>query len=327
MNIKHTSRAAFSTLVGALAILATTPAQADWSLWQGACGNYYLDAEVLYWKPIHEPILTARVLTSAVSQHDLDLTGQYDVGGRVRLGYEVCDWFFDVAYLYYRGTDHNEATGVPDFIAVDPVFDFSQVSFFETKAAIRYQNIDARIGHHLCSGRWWDTFVYANARWVTMDIINMAEFKDVDGDNFTLETLRQTGDFNGGGLGLGLGGNVCAWRGFGLTSTAGITLIYGESRAEDYTIIRLDGDDITSNTAVLINQPTPNCYTHAFPAFDLRFGVDYNFCMGCLDVTAEVGYELDYYFNVLPLSQNRLEQSEFSDMGFAGPYFKLAIVF
>jgi len=298
-------------------------------------GNFYLTVEGLYWTVNHCPIGVAR----RSNQNSVDPEGltaetylynEYDGGVRGRIGYEFCSFFTDVAYLYYsnKEKEDEELDGFNAMrVAGGPPSDEDQ-SFISSKAKFRYQNVDVRLGYNLCQTNCFTPFVYVNARWVRVDFKNIVDAIDTDTTNPELFHARQASRFNGGALGVGLGGHYTFCGNFGIGSTANFMALIGQTTF-NYSKI---------NESRSYNPFFEKTYSwdHVTPSVEFRLGLDYSCCLFCFDVTVEIGYELDWYPNLLyyfsenepaPGASFRIPNLTCQDIGFSGPFFRLTAGF
>lgn len=302
------------------------------------CGCY-AEVEALIWKTMHNPIFVARRFdsgTGAPRQRDeLYLTGEYDPGVRVRFGYQTCDWFADISYLYFFNTEkvHKDRGDFDEMIlAGGRPNNNARVINAKSTATFRYQNVDGRLGYCLCQGNNFSSFVYGNARWVKIDFKNHTQGQNADNPGFE-DFLKQDSHFNGAGLGIGLGGRFYGCYGLGISANLGVMAIIGETELKNYSSASFD-DTSSSVFANFISNPQR--WSHILPALDFKIALDYAFCCCSYWLKLEFGYELNQYFNVLRYASENLAPPQFSaetplfttqDIGFAGPYVGVTVKF
>lgn len=298
-------------------------------------GNFYVTLEALYWQPMHYPIFVARRSMSDVNpapRDELYLNGTYDPGVRARLGYLTCNCFTDIAYLYFH-SDEKHDRSIDNFNKMEiagapPSYDTE--IYAKGRSKFRYQNVDGRYGQFFCRCGNNFAFYYANARWVKVDFKNQVRAVPVGGTDF-LDFFKQDSHFNGGGFGLGLGGHYVLCGKLGIAGNVGIMAIIGQTSLKNFN----SNFDLGFFVTEAFLKRSEN-WTHVVPALDFRLGIDYAFCWCCFNGKIEVGYELDYYANILRYASSNLVSTpnseripffEVQDLGFAGPYFNLTFMF
>ncbi len=331
-------------LMCALAISAGELLYADYGSCDPCCCpscEIYLDIDALYWKTMHCPIFVARrsignqaSLGSPRPRDDLYHMGEFDGGVRARLGYQQCNTFTDLSYLYFYSKD-DESEDMDDFNRMRMAFlpgvnNQSRVLNVASKAEFRYQNVDGRFGRFFCFSDCFNAFFYGNARWVKIDFKQSLEGTSEDIPS-SPNSAKQDSHFNGAGLGLGTGARYRICGNFGLTATTGVMAIIGESNLKNFASTWDENSGL--HDSFLDNQET---WCHILPAFDFRVGLEYACCWHCFDMRVEVGYELNYYNNILRYasensfpSPGSAEIPVFScqDIGFGGPYLNIQFTF
>ncbi len=302
---------------------------------------YYAEIEALYWKTYHCPIFIAERFDDALANgialpHDqFYLDGAYNGGTRIRLGTRSCACFFDLSYLYFRSDEHESASrdGFNTMVMAGNVGDSDRVLSAKSTGKFRYQNLDGRLSYDLDLVRCLDAFLYSNARLMRIDFQNNTTGVPVNplpADPSLENFFKQESEFKGGGVGFGVGTRAHLCGGLSLHGSGGVMAIYGASKLKNFTSRTI------SNPLVRINVlKTPQIQHHLFPGLELRAGLDYGFCICGRPVELEVGYELDYYAKVLRYASEteiefgRAEIPHFTcqNIGFGGPYFRLALSF
>lgn len=148
---------------------------------------------------------------------------------------------------------------------------------------------------------------------------------DNDGDTFNSRAFSR---FNGGGLGIGFGGHYSICGNFGIGSTFNFIALIGE------TLFNFSASD--EDTGINAHFARSKGWDHVIPGFEFRLGIDYAFCLCKFDFTVEVGYELDWYSDLLfypshnlpaPEMSARIPTTDCQSIGFAGPFFRLTAAF
>jgi len=294
------------------------------------CANtqdYYGDIEALYWKPSHAPIIAGRQIGPSGGglrfRENFIIKGDHDWGVRARFGYAGCGFFLDASYLYYDESNTSSFTAAPGSVIRMPSGAGSDnLQFLSSKLSWRYQNVDVRYGHHFLRDCRSTFYAYGNARWVKV------EFSNLDTGIRTTplvnpDTYLQKTDFNGGGLGVGVGGRYALCWGFGLGGSLGAMAVIGDL---DPTIALFEAD--IGNSFLTVEENAATC---VLPALELRFGLDWSKQCRCLKLGAEVGYELDTYFDLTRHNigidrdgADDVPQLTYFGTGFGGPYFRVS---
>ncbi len=297
---------------------------------EGAC-TFKSSLEALYWSPVQDPVPVGRRTVVSPNdpgpREDLLQTAGSQWGVQALVGYQWNRQGLDLTYAYFCSvkTVGYEPNGFP--VMVIPGSDTDgglndDVQFIHAKTSSLYQKVDLRYASFLgsCQELY---YVYCNARWIEVDLKNLDRGKRVDPGPFT-DYFHQTSSFQGAGLGFGLGAHF-PWRcGLGMGGRAGFMGIMGRQK------IFYDFLSQRSGNLQLDEKPT----TLFSPAFDFRLALDYRFCLGCLMVQAEVGYQLDYYIDVTrhnlwvgqSIEDDVVQLANFN-MGFGGPFLSLSAYF
>lgn len=306
------------------------------------CGNYYVEIEALYWKTMHDPIFVARRSSQTRGsdfvtnpKDELYHTGDWSWGVRGRLGYETCDWFADISYLYYASED-KRSEGLGGFnrlhIVGSPAFAGNETeTFVASKAKFHYQNIDGRWGHFFYNQCQSNIFLYGNARGVKIDYDQHS--RGIPSTSTTFDDyFIQEAEFRGGGLGMGIGSHYRFCGNFGIGGNAGILAVMGNTRYNFRSFYLQSSAPGTQETHLAKAEN----WWHMLPAFDFKVGIDYEFCWSCFNFGIEVGYELNYYANILRShsensmslpSSERIPTLQQQDIGFGGPFVNVDISF
>lgn len=106
---------------------------------------------------------------------------------------------------------------------------------------------------------------------------------------------------------------------FALKGRCSSSLLVGKESGFDRSLGINTNQKIIKSTAKII------------PVFDLRFGIEYTYCLRCLEFEVEAGYEFLTYQGALPFSNNQTASSEFvvgcTNASMHGPYISLHVIF
>ena len=316
------------------------------------CGTFYGTVEGLIWRTNHCPIFVASKQNKNKGDNPgardiVYLDEDYEGGVRVRFGYETCAYFADVSYLHFENTDKQKAER-GDFDDMQPAggghFGSDQdrgLDFLESRVKFRYQNVDFRYGRFFCQESCLAPYLYAHARWLRVTFENEVaggaieddpQSNGVDQESISRYSLNQKSTFKGGALGLGLGAHYTFCGNFGIGTNLGFMALIGETDIQ-YTSTNEVGTTRGPNTVFI----SKDCWDHVTPGVEFRLGIDYSCGLcGCFQVDVEVGYELDWYSDLLYYysanasasgSSGRIPAFSCQDIGFAGPFVRLTVGF
>lgn len=297
--------------------------------------EWYASVDALYWTVGHAPIFAAIKLDNNdnPNRQPLYMKGTYDGGARARFGFRESNKFAHISYLNFYATENKFFVKGDEFTFMLPsggrAGTNSNVNFLDVGVKFRYQNVDLLYGVPLPTCFHVLPFAYAHARWARIDYTY-----DADGElrfGFPGESsfrMKQQSGFQGGGLGLGLGGTYSFWKHFNLHSNVGVLALIG-STYFDY----LSRDDGAGDLATIFTKR--DTWNHVIPGMDFQISLDYNFCLcRCFTVAVEIGYELDWYadilnyssINLIPQGANgRIMPFSTQSLAFGGPFFRLTV--
>jgi hypothetical protein len=303
---------AILTLVGA-ASLAATGAQAS------DCGCWELGAEALYWKTC-SPAFTYATIRSETEGRLENVKPGSEWGFRLFGTYHDDCRFITLDWTYFKPSDAS-FIGPNSFYQISPVaVNLPEAVWNDSIGRIRlhYTKVNLRIGYHLHQSCCLDFYSYIGGRYV-----DIKQKKGSESNRFpsgTYNILERT-DFDGLGLEAGVGADYAIACGFNLATHFGPVVLLGHQRLR-YEV----ESDFAQNT--ILRYPT---YTHCVPGAEFRIGLNYAYDCRCGSIIGEIGYHVDYYFDILA-SQNISASggSGFSrcvNVGFAGPYASLSVCF
>jgi Legionella pneumophila major outer membrane protein precursor len=284
-------------------------------------GQMEFGVEALYWKPdnggfdyLLTPADEGRLLNASV--HTLRPDYDWGVRGTGRYFSPSGCTALEFSGLWIRSTDSVNKPRTNGFIA------FSRDESDSGAAArlrIEYWNLDLRLTQFLVRDPRYNIYALGGARFASHS------FKEASAGLFDPQTngLVPVGGaiesrFDGAGPEVGIGGDVCIWQGFSLISHSSIYAIVGERRTRGATI--RPEQALKFDRATVIS-----------PCLNIRVAIRYCLSWSCFQLSGEMGYELDHYWNALNVvpslnganNQQRLER----DIGWAGPYAGLMVGF
>ena len=321
------------------------------------CGDLGLGLDYLYWKPMHCPFHYASEITmfeatgspARDEKRVYEVKADYDSGFRVHADYELCCSFLNVSYLFYRSSErrHREPERggtaspnvfVPTNIPLGSAGGANPLSFAFVEGSMRftYQNVDVRYGqflHRMCG---CNIYTFGNLRYVDLERKDAVNGVDIDTENPNWRFERKS-EFQGLGFGVGLGGNFHICNGFIATGELNTMGIIGNLKTPTDVV-----NEAATPAELRTKYPSPTCI---IPALDFRLALNYQLCCPCVIIDLEVGYEVNYYWGPLAFADDRayptvdittasgaeiLEINDTRvchDIGFAGPYFGITLIF
>ena len=189
-----------------------------------------------------------------------------------------------------------------------------------------YQNVDLKIGRSLCDCCNLDLLVVM--RWFD---ITRKRISIVDGDQpgvgLAHGSFVQKAEFEGFALGLGFAGETCVWDRFGMAGHLTLLAAIGQQRTPIFREIT----NFDSAGNIVDIDVTVRPVTGVAPAIDYRLGMTYTDDCTCIAVIGEVGYGGHYYWKALRYNTQSKQVTSRSrtveDIGFAGPYIRLGVLF
>ncbi|MBS0622531.1 MAG: hypothetical protein JSR80_06200 [Verrucomicrobia bacterium] len=241
--------------------------------------------------------------------------------------------FAGVGYQWFEGRDTGRLLGAFNTIMRDNTLSSSTV---DGRLYWRYQNVDLRIGaiQSSCHG---EVYGFINGRWIDLEHTrNTTSVRPPVAVANETDIAKEKAQFQGGALGIGVGGRRNLLCNFGVIGELNILGVIGkrQTTATFFThIVNTDGE--ITNT---LYDPGYKSVTNVTPEIDLRIGLDYTWCCNCWMVIGEVGYELDYFWNVFDFPNalnsgltNRTSGTSWKngceDVGFSGLFFGLRTLF
>ena len=330
-----------------LAFVATLVGAQECPNW--FCGDLEVGIQALYWKPIQCPFHYASEVTMfeatgpAHSEKTVhESKAQYDWGYRFYADYDLGCWFVGLSYQWYRSSTRSHVeperptnpfapTNLP--LAATGAGGVTGWTFINPTLRIEYENVNFRYGQSLKRVCGFDFYTFANVRWVDIERVDNIKAVAAAG---TWDVERRA-EARGVALGAGLGGRF---------AICDCVTVYGEFNPMALigslkTPVQMTDLSSTSGNIHLKNvSPSPTCVN---PALDFKIAINYVYCCSCLNLEFELGYELDYYWNVTALPPEEFYRTATMDsaadlldinstrhcgnIGFAGPYFGVGLQF
>ena len=279
------------------------------------CGLFEFGAHALYWKPMTCSWAYGRIPGTNESRVQ-SIKADYEWGLQV-FGIYTRDCFF--AELSYTWLETRDASRRISGLVI-PVFPVvTNLNGAVAKLDYDYQNVDLKLGRFLHRTCGCEFNLFGNIRWVEIE-----ERRMLTGDNqFPTAPgptrLTYEAEFSGVGLGVGTGGEytICGpFHAYGQLNF--MAIIGGRKNPTNFAqgTIQALRVDYKKNTCII-------------PAAEFRFGFNYQVTWRCLTTVWEIGYEVDYYWNVIERTNQDSDSQtrECIDLGFAGLYFGGKVLF
>lgn len=295
----------------------------------GFCADVEVGADVLYWKPTHCTWNYATLFfpdqSNPTNVRTFDLKSDYDFGFRVNVALLRNCLYTQASYLWIKTNDDQKARVQPDSVLVISSFTDTlpaNTSLAQANARQRftYQNFDIRLGNYLHRSRGCDFHLFANLRWAEIEKEQLLRgtVEDTGGNALFGGQLERDFRFYGIGLGVGMGGEFCLFQGFNALGEVGLMGLIGNRKVRRHYFLDPLGE------ATDTTYPTQ---TTVVPAAQFRLAINYSWCTQCATIIAELGYELDYYWNAINFTNAPTWDRFCEDAGFAGPYAGVQVVF
>lgn len=285
-------------LVGLLTLapLAAKPIHLSFACCREGC--FEAGAEALYWKPCVTPFQYAST-GEASNLTQKFINPDYHWGFRIYGAYfteDLCN-FVKLGWVYLHTSDAGSVKGV---------INEGGASKAEASLKLRYNRVNLRGGHYFTRGKCLNTYIYAGARYI--EIRDRRALKTT-GTASGVVKENNISRFEAGGFEVGLGAEYNIGCGFNFTASVAPTVAIGSKRFNSLT------------------QSDPH-QTACVPGGDLRLGVNFAGCCCGTRLTAELGYEMQYYFDPYTLRPFDAPNLPFdTNAGFAGLYLSLGVRF
>lgn len=283
--------------------------------------------DTLFWKPIQTPIAVGRrtvlIAEDSGPREDLLLKPDSQWGVQAELGYLCNNQALDFNYTYFCSCNKEDydLDGFPT-LRIPGGETADNLQFISASTTVLYQKGDLRYAQFLdsCCSQF---YIYTNVRWTEIKLENLDLGKREQPGPFT-DSYDQASRFSAGGLGFGLGGSYELGQGLSVVARGGLMGLIGNLKMLQTVYIS------ESEEALILK---PQSYTIMTPALDFRLGIGH-FLPACLcTLEAEIGYQMDYYFDVtrhnmwVGAAEDDTVQLNAFNQGFGGFYFRLAAYF
>jgi hypothetical protein len=289
-------------------VQADSCSQEDWCQWNGC---WRLGAELLYWQPC--VCEWDAGLGSTFPEDDIDSTiltikPSADFGFRLIGGYDSEDGceFATLSWTHLRSTD---AWNVPPFSIT--TFGIDQVTDLALGVKSEYNRVSLQAGRYLYQGCGANFYTVAGLDFIDFDLKRSANYVA----SSTFAEYFEKSEYYGLGFELGLGGEYHIGCGFNLAGKVGAVASFG--RRKHRSAFPQDP----------LFQEYPST-TLCIPGLDVRVGINYARECNCNELTLELGFALDYYWQPLAVGMGaNFSRSECIDVGFGGPYLAFQLRF
>ncbi len=292
-----------------------------YALFAAVCdGDYSFSADALYFKPMHCPYQYATTIaqgtTTPTTPHSVK--ADYAWGVRVKGNYLNKCLFASLGYLWYQSKDAGSLDTQDNIVITVPGF-LDNPNRVIARLRFEYQNVDLRVGQYLHKDCTYNYYVFANGRWV--DIKERHRMNAIAVPNpFRGGFFRQKSEFNGGGFGVGTGGEFQLWGCLDFAGEFNVMGLMGRQKTPESNFIRIETG---GTTQFLINFESHCC---VIPAAELRLAASYPWECRCLSVVATIGWEAAYYWRALSIAPDTDKGRRVCrDVGFSGPFARLAV--
>ncbi len=200
-------------------------------------------------------------------------SGDWDFGGRASLGYQFNDCLFTkVTYFGYKSDVYEYS---------DPDNDDDEDQYnYEEDADIEVSYLDWVVGQHFKPSEKFTLSPYVGLRWGTFDE-NYNESENNDGDT---QNDKETAEFSGLGLLIGVDGTRSICNGFSIYGTAKTSILFGNTDYRDSTTYNYqpgNSDSYSEDTLAFVSE--------------LGLGAQYDFAISNVAATIRLGAEAQYW--------------------------------
>jgi Legionella pneumophila major outer membrane protein precursor len=291
-------------------------------------GTLSLAGEALYWKPSFGGFDYAAEGVESSCSTVKTLKSDYDWGGHLSLRYltpSECN-FLQLSGMYISFSDGESVRG--DDSLSDTFGQLKGGELVAGRLKIDYWWIDLRWAHYLSRGFGIEFYTYAGVRFAqfaTRLRVDSAGSSPVMSERGGFGQTKA--DLRGVGPEIGVGGEYCLW---------GDLTLFGHTDMTALVSRRTYRQDTFNSGQDCFSRLRYSRLWGAVPALDTKLGLAYTYrCGGCF-FRAQIGYELNYYWNVNKVrapftGQGNVQDGSFErtdrDLGFGGAFFGLTAGF
>ncbi len=282
--------------------------------------DIFVGVDVLVWRTLGCPQTAGRRVVQSANEilHDsLEVQREYYWGVRPYVSFERDCVGFRVSYLWYEANDgHSFKDSILDLQPVGD--DQNNVSGIRATFHHTLQNVDARLTQYCVNCGCLSLNWFFNARWAYHRLREKSKVLAPEVEALSTERVLR---YQAGGFGVGTGAQFCICDGLGFFAHVNPMILIGVQEQKLSSLARTTGQ----RTNVIFRDDT-----RIIPALDTRIGFNYVFDCACTRVIFDLGYELNYFWELLPSQPGAFTQNvrqNCDNLGFAGIFFGGRILF
>lgn len=273
-----------------------------------------LNARLLLWKPLSCSAQYAEAL-EGVDVHVKSVDGDFCPGFRLGGRYQRESAFLAAYWSYYHTRDTDRVVNSAPLTGLNNISGIGANANESVEATLKwtYSKIDIHFGTYLhdCCGCQWRAYLVGRylsiQRKLNLDIVGPTALE------------RRLATYEGYGLGVAVAGDIAIPCNFSLGGSFTATWLGGDRRSP-LVVSELDGEPLTT-----VHRRTFTCF---IPGIDVEFYLRYNQRCSYATLMWDIGYEVDYYFNPLEVTQTTSPtERTCANAGFGGPYFSFTVSF
>lgn len=275
----------------------------------GMGGCWEFGGEALYWRAC-----TPALDLGTAKDSFLTAKSDWELGFRVFGAYysDSCCSFVQLDWTYFRDTDTDFTKTAPGTTSLF-FFDDTDVVRVSGKIHTKYNRVNLRGARYLHRGCDIGFYVYGGGRYLDLKKMLITFVKtDTGGQSLFSQKAR----YSGGGAELGIGTVYQLVGNLGLKAELGAIAALGEQKLH-----------ILTNTNGVKRRIRFGNRTHCVLGVDWKAGLQLSGRLTCFLITAEVGYEVNYYFDPISVAVNKSLERQAQNLGFSGPYASLSLRF
>ncbi len=273
-----------------------------------------IGAELLYWRPCSPSYEYGTIVHSDSDVESLAIQPDYEAGFRIfgaTYTWDCCHIFsIDWTRLYTSDAVKKSAGTLFVFPNETDLTDAT----VRARLKYRYNKVNVRAGRYIASYCDSKAYVFGGIRYVNIERFQEAKAGSVQS--------FQSSKFDGAAFEVGFGMVAEEGCGFAITGHFAGLMGIGERRLTQKV-----------NT-IRYRHPS---HTACIPGLEARLGVRYRYECSCFWINAEIGYEIDHYFDALALvtdgnairntTNPAIGATSNIGVGFSGPYLQISVRF